>query len=29
MILERLQGAVQGPGRCEEARFELLTRQSA
>jgi LacI family transcriptional regulator len=29
MILERLQGAVQGSGRCEEARFELLVRQSA
>jgi LacI family transcriptional regulator, galactose operon repressor len=29
MILERLQGTVQGPGRCEEAHFELLARQSA
>lgn len=29
MILERLQGAVEGSGRCEEARFELVVRQSA
>jgi LacI family transcriptional regulator len=29
MILERLQGGMQGPGRCEEIRFELLARQSA
>ena len=29
MILERLQGAVRGPGRCEEMRFALLPRQSA
>jgi hypothetical protein len=29
MILERLPGEMQGPGRCEEIRFELLVGQSA